>query len=180
MESAARARRTRHSLVHNLNLFMDTDGLVRSAGRVNIPCFRTMLKNAILAHKASYITSLMIRDARHQSGHMGLNYTVNLVRQTGWWIPRLRQAVFSVLKDCFVCKRLNAKHFKPSDPPALPSAWVNFSRPFAVASVDFTGHFFVLDSFGNWQTIYLLIFTVFSSKAIHLETLSSMAVDDFL
>ena len=72
---------------------------------------------------------------------MGLNYNTNFSRKTGWWIPRIRQAVSVNLKSCFICKRLNAKHFKPPDPSALPSANVNFSRPFAEAGVDFSRHF---------------------------------------
>ena len=111
---------------------------------------------------------------------MGLNYTVNFFRQASWWIPSIRQTVSSIPKGCFVCRRLNGKHFKPPVSPALPSARVNFSRPFDVVSVGYTGHFFVLDLFGNQQKTYLLMITCFSSRAIHLETLPFMAVDDFL
>ena len=111
---------------------------------------------------------------------MSLNYTVNFFCQAGWWIHRIHQAVSSFLNGCFVCKRLNAKHLKSPDPQALPSSRVNFSCLFAVLDVAFNGHLFVLDFFGNWQKFYLVIFTCFSLQAIHLETLSSMVVDDFL
>ena len=181
LDGDTQARRTPPSLVHNLNLFFDADGLVRSAGRVDSNQLLSYdAKNKILTDETSSITTLLLRDAHHQNGHMGLNYTANFLRQTGLWITRISQAVSIVLKGCFVCKGLNAKPFKTRDPLSLPSARVNFSRPFAVADVGFTGHFFVLDPFGNRQKIYLLIFTCFSSRAIYLETLSSMAVNDFL
>ena len=82
LEGVARARRTPPSLVHNLNLFLDADGLLRSAGRVdNNPLLSYDAKNSILAHKASHITTLLILDAHHQVGHMSLNRTFNFFRQ---------------------------------------------------------------------------------------------------
>ena len=75
LEGAARARRTPPSLVHNLNLYIGADGLVRSAGRVdNNPLLSHDAKNPLLAHKGSHITTLLIRNAHHQGGHMGLYY----------------------------------------------------------------------------------------------------------
>ena len=111
---------------------------------------------------------------------MGLNYIVKFLCQAGWWIPKIHQVVSTIRNGCFACKRLNVKHFKPPDPPALPSSRVNLSCPFGLPGVDFSGHFSVQDPFKNWQMIFLLIITCFSSLAIHLETLSSIAVDDFL
>ena len=71
--------------MHNLNLFMNADGLVQSAGRVNNnPVHSYDTKNPILAHKASHLTTLLLCDAHHQGGHMGLNYTVNFLCQAGW------------------------------------------------------------------------------------------------
>ena len=53
-------------------------------------------------------------------------------------------------------------------------------HPFCVAGVNFAVNLLVLDSFVKRQKIYLLIFSCFNSQAIHLDTMSSMSVDDFL
>ena len=181
LDNVARARCTTPKLVLDLALFLDADGILRSSGRIeNNPFLSFDAKNPILIHKDHHFTTLIIRNTHSLCGHMGLNCTLNSLRQAGWWVPRARQAVLSVLKGCFVCKRINAKHFRPPGPPALPASRVTFTRPFAVTGIDFTGHFFVMDPFGNKQKVYILIFSCFSSRAIHLETLSSMGVDDFL
>ena len=58
LEGATRARSTPDSLVHNLNLFIDADGLVQSAVRVdNNPLLSYDSKNLIPAHKSSHITN---------------------------------------------------------------------------------------------------------------------------
>ena len=66
LKAAIRVWRNSPSLVHNLNLFLDADSLVRSAVRVdNIHLLSYDAKTFIVAHRTNHITTLIIRDAHN-------------------------------------------------------------------------------------------------------------------
>ena len=54
------------------------------------------------------------------------------------------------------------------------------SVPFAQAAVDYTGHYYIRDGQGGKVKIYILIFTCFNTRAVHLEAVSSMSTAEFI
>ena len=64
--------------------------------------------------------------------------------------------------------------------PSLPTDRVNFVRPFEHCGIDFTGHFFTFDFSQNRHKLYILIFTCMNSRAIHLEVVNNMTVEEFI
>ena len=70
--------------------------------------------------KNHHLTKLLIYYAHCQSMHMGLQSTLNYLRIHGLWILKSRQAVSSVISDCIVCKRYNARSQKYPGPAVLP------------------------------------------------------------
>ena len=173
--------RTAPPLIHQLNLFLDKSGILRSRGRIekNIS-FSYDAVNPVICHKDSHLTTLIIRDTHEKCMHMGVNTTINALRQGGFWIPRVRQAVFTVLKTCPKCKLINAKAFKYPSPTALPADRVNIVHPFHTIGIDYTGHFFVYDDNDLETKKYILIFTCMNTRAIHLEVLPNMTVSEFV
>ena len=112
--------------------------------------------------------------------HMGLQFTLNFLRMHGLWVLKARQAVSSVLKNCIVCKRYNANTVKYPSPASLPASCVNLSVPFAHTGVDYTGHLWLREEDGTRSKAYILIFTCFNTRAIHLETVQSMTTSEFI
>ena len=106
---------------------------------------------------------------------MGLQSTLNYLRIHGLWILKARKAVSSVISDCIVCKRYNARSQKYPGPAVLPSSRVKLSVPFAHTGVDYTGHYYIRDDQGGKVKVYILIFTCFNTRAVHLEAVSSMS-----
>ena len=168
-------------LIQQLNLFLDENGIMRSRGRVakNISLDFNAI-NPIVCHKDSWLTKLIIRDTHEKCKHMGANATINALRQGGFWIPRVRQAVFTELKTCRQCKVINAKAFKYPSPTALPSDRVNLVRPFNTIGIDFTGHFFTIDKRDVESKQYILIITCMNTRAVHLEVLPNMTAPEFV
>ena len=168
-------------LVHQLNLFLDDHGILRSRGRMekNIS-LKYDAVNPIICHKDSHLTKLIIRDTHEKCKHMGTNTTLNALRQGGFWIPRARQAVFTELKTCPKCKWINSKAFKYPSPTALPVDRVNLVHPFHTIGIDYTGHFFTYDDNEVESKQYILIFTCMNTRAIHLEVLPNMTVSAFV
>ena len=63
--------------------------LLLNNGKVdNNPLLSYDAKNSMLVYKAGHITTLIIRDAHHQSGHMGLNFIVNFFVTLAGGFPR--------------------------------------------------------------------------------------------
>ena len=54
------------------------------------------------------------------------------------------------------------------------------SVPFAHTSVDYTGHLWVKNKSGEKVKVYILIFTCFNTRAVHLEAVDSMSTAEFI
>ena len=169
------------SLVSQLNLFLDSHGVIRSKGRIdkNIE-LKYDVVNPVLVPKQHHLTRLLIYYSHCKSLHMGLQSTLSFLRMHGLWIVKARQAVLSVLKDCIVCKRYNASTVRYPSPPFLPKSRVNLSVPFAHTGVDYTGHLWLREKNGERVKTYILIFTCFNTRAIHLEVVQSMTTSEFI
>ena len=141
-------------------------------------CFHIV--NPILMPKHHHLTRLIIYYAHCTSRHMGLQSTLNFLRMHGFWILKARQAVLSVIKECVVCKRYNVPSVKYPSPASLPATRVNLNVPFTHTGVDYTGHIWIKDRSSVKVKIYILIFTCFNTRAIHLEALDSMSTAEFI
>ena len=112
--------------------------------------------------------------------HLGLQSTLNFLRTNGFWLIKARQAVLSNIKDCVICKRYNFRSVKYPSPSSLPESRVNLSVPFAHCGIDYTGHLWVKDDQRDKAKIYILIFTCYNTRAVHLEAVSSMTSAEFI
>ena len=69
-------------LVKNLNLFLDSNKVVRSKGRLeNCRMFEYDVRNPILLPKQSFLTELFVQEAHEQCKHLGASSTLNAVRK---------------------------------------------------------------------------------------------------
>ena len=168
-------------LVKQFNLFLDENGIMRSKGRIdkNVE-LKYEVVNPILVPKHHHITKLLIYFAHCKVMHMGLQATLNFLRMHGFWILKARQAVLSNLKECIVCKRYNYRSAAYPSPSSLPASRVNMSVPFAHTGVDYTGHIWAKDKKGERVKVYILIFTCFNTRAVHLEAVDSMSTAEFI
>lgn len=168
------------SLVNNLNLFIDEDGLIRCKGRLK-KCLRISfdLNNPVLLPRFSYLSILYVWQFHFDCRHMGAATTLNALRSSGFWLTKPRALIKSTLKNCTCCKKLNSLPYRYPKRTDYLSDRVNFVRPFEHVGVDYTGHFFV--KLGeNVQKMYLLLYTCLNVRAVHLDLVQSMNTSDFL
>lgn len=168
-------------LVKNLNLFIDSYGILRSKGRIsrNLSLSYDAV-NPILLSPNHYLTSLIINDSHFTCKHLGVESTMNHLRQSGFWILNVRQSIKKIIKQCIICNKYNSRSFTSPPTPSLPKDRVNLVRPFYHTGIDFTGHFFVRDFSENKHKIYILLFTCMNTRAVHLETVNNMSVVEFV
>lgn len=168
-------------LVKSLNLFLDTSGIIRSKGRIskNLQLSYDAIHPILLSNKSD-LSRLIISDCHFSCKHLGIDSTLYQIRQSGFWIIRARSSIKTELKKCIICNKLNSRAFVKPPTPALPKDRVNYVQPFFHTGIDYTGHFYVKNNRGERHKIYILIFTCMNSRAIHLETVHTMSVQDFI
>ena len=167
-------------LVQNLNLFLDSDGILRSEGRLgNCEYLPEHVHNPIVIPKNSFLTVLLIRDAHARCKHLGSACTLGTLRRSGFWIPQGRTAVKAVIKQCVTCNKVNSHHFKYPKPNNFILDRVNFIKPFSHVGIDFTGNFLV--KLGEkYVKMYIIVYSCINTRAIHLELLPNMTCQMFL
>ena len=91
------------SLVKELNFFLDKDGLIRSKER-HTKCLSMDYDaiNLVLISKNSPLTSLLVLDCHCRCKHLGVESTLNLLRQSGFWLPFARTFIKKTIKSCKV------------------------------------------------------------------------------
>ena len=169
-------------LVGQLKLYPDNQKILRSKGRIiHAPQFTRDAINPILVNGKSDLGKLLILDAHQKTMHLGVNSTLNYLRNAGIWLTSARTSVSHVLKQhCFKCKRFNQNTFSAQPQSALPAVRTNFINPFSAVGMDYTGAFQVTDFSGHPIKAYILLFTCLTTRAVHLELVSSMSSLEFL
>ena len=172
------------SLVVSLNLFLDGEtGLLRTRGRVvDAERFNFEVTNPVLVHGKSDLARLLILNAHRQSLHLGVDSTLNVLRNEGIWLTFARGSVKRNLSEnCYICKRYNNHPFdKPNVPTALPSFRTKFTRAYEHCGVDYTGAFNCVGIDGKITKIYILLFSCMVTRAVHLEVVPNMTAEEFV
>ena len=165
------------SIIRQFGLFWDTEVEV-------LRCY-TRLADSSLPHSQFYpillpndskFTKILIINIHHHIGHAGVRQTLASVKAE-FYIPRGRKLVTSLLRDCFVCRKVLAKAFALPPPPPLPKCRLGVSRPFLHVGLDFAGPFSLK---GRDAKGYCLVFTCAVVRAVHFEAVQSLSVKGFM
>ena len=168
-------------LVNNLNLFLDSNNLIRTKGRISKSHKLDFdLANPILLPKFHDLSKLIIKYSHLSCKHLGISATLTKLRMLGFWLIMGRQNVKSVISNCFVCKKFNSICFKYPKLTNLPSYRVNLVRPFTDTGVDYTGHLYVKVDDKTCKKFYLLIFTCLNIRAVHIELIPDQSTYSFV
>lgn len=159
--------------------FMDKQGIVRMKSRLQEADFLQYdQRNPIILPSKHPITRLIIHDVHVKYWHANYNTVLNELRQI-YVIPHARTILKSVRAACQTCKIRSARPEVP-EMSALPrSRLAAYMRPFTYVGVDCFGPMLVKvhrRSEKRWGTI----FTCMTTRAIHIELISSLSSDAFI
>ena len=154
-------------IVSQLNLFLDSNSIIRVRGKMDRLEAPYDLKYPILIHRNSHLAKCIINDLHLNTHHAGIYKILNLLRKE-FYIPSAYSVVKSIVNSCVFCKRFNGRPVKINQ-NSYREFRVNPSHhPFRDIALDHVGPFTVKNSIGHCSKIYLLLITCLYTRAINL------------
>ena len=114
-----------------------------------------------------------------QTLHGRVGITMAPVRKC-YWIPCLRQLTKKVRRKCHGCKKFQVTPFPKPPTENLPKDRTQGTRPFQVIGVYYAGPVLYKTRPGSQAKAYLLLFACGLTRAIHLELLPNMSIEEFM
>jgi hypothetical protein len=168
----------KHSSLAKLSPFLDSDGIIRSAGRIGKSDLEEAVKYPIILGCKSHITNLIIVDYHKRGHHEGINHLRNSLHQR-FWIIKSRSTIRRVSRGCMLCRKRNAVP-KPPMMGDLPDFRVKGHTPcFHATGIDYFGPIYVR-RFRKTEKTYGCLFVCMATKAIHIEVAHSLDTSSFI
>lgn len=166
--------------LRNLNpMFDETERVLRVGGRIRHSDLPRDQKHPLILPERHHLTVILIDTLHLENLHVGRNGLLAVMRR-GFWPVNGKRTIARVLKKCVKCFRV-----KPSDVPQfmgdLPSCRVTEALPFSRTGVDYAGPLLLKQ--GRMRSpvkAYIALFVCMTTKALHLELVSSLSTDAFL
>ena len=168
----------KQSSLHKLDPFLDSQGILRVGGRLRNASLPFEIKVLVILPRSSHVTTLIIRYFHEKIKHQGRGMTLNEIRANGYWIVGGTSAVGSYIWSCVVCRKMRSAVIeqKMAD---LPEDRVEPAPPFSFCAVDYFGPFSIKEGRKQMKR-YGVLFTCLASRAVHLETSTSLETDAFI
>lgn len=165
---------------HKLSPYLDKRGVLRVGGRLANADVSYNQKHPIILPKCHFTT--LIIDYYHKVYlHPGPLFLQALI-QLKFWIPGLRTLVRKRTFMCLKCYKEKAKTLSPKMAD-LPKQRVNPGRAFQHVGIDFAGPLAMRESLRRKalvSKVYICLFVCLTTKALHLELVTSLTTDAFL
>ena len=164
------------SSISRLSPFVDKDGLIRVHGRLEFaPSLLYDEKFPVLLPKC-HVSYLLVKAQHHSMRHAGVN-TLMVALRNRYWIVSLRPLAKQVCKHCLDCQRQDARPYDQAQAP-LPMDRIKESPPFSVIGLDYAGPLYCSDL--GAKKLYILLITCAITRAIHVELVDSLSLEDFV
>ena len=121
----------------------------------------------------------VVEQAHLTTLHGGVASTMARVRER-YWVPKLRRMVKKARSDCFGCVKFRSQAYQNSPPGNLPATRTEGSAPFQVLGVNFAGPIRYQSKTRAQKKAYLVLYGCSLTRAVHLEVLQSLEVEEFL
>ena len=166
------------SPVHRLRPILDGNGVLIVGGRLPQTDLLYAVKHPVLLPKKAHLTNVIIPHFHERSGHQGRSRTHVKIRSSGFWIVNGSSLVGHHISKCVICWKLRAAP-QQQLMAELPTDRLEEVPPFTFSTVDYFGPFYIREGRKEMKR-YRVLFTCMASRAIHLETATSLTTDSFL
>ncbi|MEM7216698.1 MAG: hypothetical protein AAF423_14260, partial [Pseudomonadota bacterium] len=161
-------RGAKSPLISQLNLRLDSTGILRVFGRYHHADLPESARCPVLLPKNHEFSKLVVQDVHVSNKHIGVSHTLSELRRF-YWIPLGRSYVQKVLHRCRTCRAFkSAPTFRLPEMPPWPKERVCRSAPFQFVGVDYFGPMKVRVG-SELQKMWASLFTCLSTRAVHIE-----------
>lgn len=171
-----------YSQVSGLNVFIDTDKIIRVGGRLGYSSsFNYSKKHPVLLCSKHPFTIILFRYEHLRLLHAGPQLLLASVREC-WWPLNGRNLARKTVHGCVRCTRMRGKALTPIM-GNLPADRLEPGFPFIKAGVDYAGPVYILNRKGRGAQLikaYICVFVCFATRAIHLELVTSLSSSDYI
>ncbi|XP_056629853.1 uncharacterized protein LOC130440615 [Diorhabda sublineata] len=170
-----------HSNLLSLSPFLEPDGLLRVGGRLKHSNYSFDKRHPILINSKHHFSKLLFLQEHERLLHGGPQLLLSTIREN-YWVISGRNLARKTVKNCVKCFKFNAKTIQPIM-ANLPRDRTNPSSAFSIVGVDYAGPFMINDKKGRGCRLskcYIGVFICLSTKAVHLELISSLSSESFI
>ena len=164
------------SALRDLNPMLDS-GILVVGGRLKHSRAPLRLRHPIILPSKHKLSDLILSEY-HGDAHLGTEWTLSRV-QSQFWIPRARNKLKKIKRDCVTCKKLYAGPMQQKMADLLPERCVPDKPPFTYTGLDLFGPFLVRSRRSEVKR-YGVIFTCFNTRGVHLEVVHNLETDSFI
>nr|XP_049704894.1 uncharacterized protein LOC126056305 [Helicoverpa armigera] len=168
--------------ISSLDVFLDSDRIIRVGGRlVNSRTFPYSKKHPILLCSKHTFTRLLFQFEHKRLLHAGPQLLLATIRES-WWPLRGRDLAKQTVHKCIICTRQKGKALSVKM-GNLPFERLEPGYPFLRCGVDYAGPMFILNRKGRGSKLekcYVCLFICFTTRAIHLELVTSLTSEAYL
>ncbi|XP_039304386.1 uncharacterized protein LOC113004841 [Solenopsis invicta] len=173
----------RENKLKSLSPFIDDDGLIRIGGRLRHARLSEEQKHPIVLPARHRLALLIMREEHIRMLHCPSEQLLHSMRQRYWPIHGRRLAQ-KIVRTCVKCFRYNPRIPDISMGDLPKERVIMPTRPFMVTGVDYAGPFQLRESRRRGRLHvskgYVALFICFSTKAVHLEVVTSLTSEAFI
>ena len=178
LKSTRRLAPSKEDKLFSLAPFLDENGVIRVGGRLQYSDLPFIEKHPALLPPSHAVTHSIMLHYHEASSHQGRHVTTASIRQAGWHILHQRGAIGKMLKNCVFCQRIRGK-LQEQKMANLPEERLGRTPPFTHSGLDVFGPYNVCAGQATRRTkstkkIWVLLCTCLYSRAVHMETISSL------
>lgn len=173
----------KNSPIKKLDPYVDEEGIIRIGGRLRLAPMTLEERHPVILCGKAYTSTLVVRHHHEKVQHQGRHFTSGALRSHGFWIIGSKRLVTRIIHKCIPCRKLRGKQ-EEQKMADLPAERLVPDAPFTCVGVDLFGHWFVTHrrTRGNSSQAkrWAVLFTCFTTRAIHIELVESMDTSSFI
>ena len=125
-------------------------------------------------------TKLLVQDIHLKVKHLGVGTCVIYLREKlGLWLPKARQTVKKIIKECMICRKMNILSLYAPKFSNLPEERLKIVKLFQTTAIDYTGEVTVFESDGSTQTCFIIVYTCMATRAVAADVVTDMTAKTF-
>lgn len=161
------------NIVNQLNVYMDSDGLLRVRSK-----FRVGIYDPVLLSRSSDLVTLIVSSRHIELSHAG-KYTLLSDLRKLYYVSKFFSLVKRVVRSCVICGRFNEKPIQVNQSPYRDFRANPPSIPYRSIFIDHLGPYLVKLK-ENKVKVWVLCITCLWSRAVNLKVCSDLSLGIFL